>query len=65
MPKANKGKRLLNLPEAASYSWWSYQRGVEHGRREGRQEILEALEYLGDDIKQDIERVTNEKKQNS
>jgi len=54
----------MNLPEAASYSRWSFERGVEHGIRVGRQEILEALEHLSDEIKQDIERVINEKKQN-
>lgn len=64
MPKANKGKRLLNLPEAASYSWWSYQRGVEHGRREGRQEILNALEELSEEIKTDIQRKINENNKN-
>jgi len=33
MPKANKGKRLLNLPDAASYYAFAYKRGVEHGER--------------------------------
>jgi len=65
MPKANKGKRMINLPEAAQYSAWSYKRGVEHGQRIGRQEILDALEHLSAEIKQDIERVIHEKKQNS
>jgi len=65
MPKANKGKRIMNLPEAASYSRWSFERGVEHGIRVGRQEILDALEHLSAEIKQDIERVIHEKKQNS
>jgi hypothetical protein len=55
MPKANKGKRLLNLPEASQYSAWSYWRGVEHGRREGRAEVLKALESLSADIKKDVE----------
>jgi hypothetical protein len=63
MPKANKGKRLLNLPEAAQYSIWSYQRGVEHGKREGRKEVLAALESLSAEIKADIERKMNDEKQ--
>lgn len=65
MPKANKGKRMINLPEAAQYSAWSYKRGVEHGQRIGRQEILDALETLSDEIKTDIQRKINEKQQNS
>lgn len=64
MPKANSGKRLLNLPQAAEYSFWSYQRGVEHGRREGRKEVLQALESLSAEIKQDIERKLNNEKEN-
>jgi len=64
MPKANKGKRLINLPEAAQYSAWSYQRGVEHGRREGRAEVLQALESLSTEIKQDIERKLKNEKEN-
>ncbi len=60
MPKANKGKRLINLPEAAQYSAWSYQRGVEHGRREGRAEVLKALESLSADIKKDVEQKLND-----
>ena len=60
MPRANKGKRLLNLPEAAQYSVWSYQRGVEHGKREGRAEVLKALESLSADIRADIEKKIKE-----
>ena len=64
MPKANKGKRLLNLPQAAEYSSWAYKRGVEHGRREGRAEVLQALESLSTEIKQDIERKLKNEKEN-
>jgi len=60
MPKANKGKRLLNLQQAAEHSAWSYQRGVEHGRREGRKEVLKALESLSADIKKDVEQKLND-----
>ena len=56
---------MINLPEAAQYSAWSYKRGVEHGQRIGRQEILDALETLSDEIKTDIQRKINEKQQNS
>jgi len=62
MPKAHTGKRLLNLPQAAEYSAWSYERGVEHGRREMREEMLKALEALSDEAKADLERELNEKK---
>ena len=64
MPKANKGKRLINLPEAAQYSAWSYQRGVEHGKRVGRAEVLKALESLSTEIKQDIERKLKNEEEN-
>lgn len=60
MPKANTGKRLLNLPQAAEYSYWSYQRGVEHGRREARAEFLKALESLSAEAKENLERKINE-----
>lgn len=60
MPKANSGKRLLNLPQAAEYSSWSYQRGVEHGRREMRIEMLQALAELSAEAKAELERKINE-----
>jgi len=62
MPKANKGKRLLNLQQAAEHSAWSYQRGVEHGRREMRIEMLNALVELSEEAKLDLERKINEQK---
>lgn len=43
MPKANRGKRLLNLPDAASYYAFAYNRGVEHGRRMEQARIMEIL----------------------
>jgi len=55
MPKANTGKRLLNLPQAAEYSSWAYKRGVEHGRREMREEMLKALEALSAEAKKELE----------
>lgn len=61
MPKATTGKRLLNLPEASYYSAWAYKRGVEHGRREMREEMLTALEQLSDEARADLERKLNEK----
>lgn len=64
MPKANKGKRMLNMPEAAEYSAWAYRRGVEHGRREMRNEMLNAMEKLSAEAKREIERETNENSQN-
>ena len=64
MPKANSGKRLLNLPEAAYFSAWSYNRGVEHGRREMRLEYLEALSSLSEEIKTEIEGKIDEKRNN-
>jgi hypothetical protein len=56
MPKANTGKRLLNLPQAAEYSSWAYQRGVEHGRREMQAEMMKALEALSAEAKKDLEK---------
>jgi len=56
MPKANTGKRLLNLPQAAQYSAWSYERGVEHGRREMQAEMMKALESLSAEAKEDLEK---------
>jgi len=60
MPKANTGKRLLNLPQAAEYSAKSYERGFEEGRRQMLVEMLDALESLSEEAKQDIERKINE-----
>lgn len=60
MPKANTGKRLLNLPQAAEYSSWAYQRGVEHGRREMQAEMLKALEALSAEAKEDLKEKLNE-----
>ena len=56
MPKAHKGKRLLNLQQAAEHSAWSYQRGVEHGRREMQAEMMKALESLSAEAKEDLEK---------
>jgi uncharacterized protein (DUF3820 family) len=61
MPRAHTGKRLLNLPQAAEYSAWSYERGVEHGRREMQLEMMQALESLSEEAKKDLERELNEK----
>jgi len=55
---------MIHLPEAAQYSAWSYKRGVEHGQRIGRQEILDALEDLSDEIKTDVQRKINENNKN-
>ena len=60
MPKAINGKRLLNLPQAAEYSKWSYERGVEHGRREMQAEMMKALEALSTEAKEDLERHLND-----
>jgi len=60
MPKAINGKRLLNLPQAAEYSKWSYERGVEHGRREMQAEIMKALEALSTEAKKDLEEKLND-----
>ena len=60
MPKAITGKRLLNLPQAAEYSAKSYERGLEEGRRQMQSEMLNALESLSAEIKEDIERKINE-----
>ena len=60
MPRANSGKRLLNLPQAAEYSSWSYQRGVEHGRREMQAEMMKALEELSAEAKEDLKEKLNE-----
>lgn len=43
MPKANKGKRLLNLQDAASHYAFAYNRGVEHGERIEQARIIELL----------------------
>jgi len=60
MPKANTGKRLLNLPQAAEYSAKSYERGFEEGRRQMLVQMLNALESLSEEAKQDLERKINE-----
>jgi len=60
MPKAINGKRLLNLPQAAEYSKWSYERGVEHGRREMQAEMMKALEALSAEAKKDLEEKLND-----
>jgi len=62
MPKAINGKRLLNLPQAAEYSKWSYERGVEHGRREMQAEMMKALEELSSEAKQDLQTKLTERK---
>jgi len=60
MPKAINGKRLLNLPQAAQYSAWSYERGVEHGRREMQAEMMKALEALSAEAKEDLKEKVND-----
>jgi len=60
MPKAINGKRLLNLPQAAQYSAWSYERGVEHGRREMQAEMMKALEALSAEAKEDLKEKLND-----
>ena len=65
MPKANTGKRLLNLPQAAEYSAKSYERGLEEGRRQMQAEMMQALEALSAEAKKDIERKLNEKQNNN
>jgi hypothetical protein len=62
MPKANTGKRLLNLPQAAEYSAKSYERGFEEGRRQMLIEMLDALESLSAEAKENLERKINENK---
>jgi len=44
----------------ADYSAWHYKRGVEHGRREMRAEMLKALESMSKEAKAELERETNE-----
>ena len=44
----------------AEYSSWHYKRGVEHGRREMRAEMLKALEAMSKEAKAELERETNE-----
>lgn len=44
----------------AEYSAWHYQRGVEHGRREMRAEMLKALEAMSKEAKAELEGKTNE-----
>jgi len=47
----------------AEYSTWHYKRGVEHGRREMRTEMLKALESMSKEARAELERETNEKEQ--
>ena len=48
MPKALKGKRLLNLPEAAEHYKDAYNRGMSHGKLIARKDIV--IELLTDSI---------------
>jgi len=43
MPKAYKGKRLLNLQEAGEHYVDGYRRGIAHGEFATRQEIVNEL----------------------
>ena len=47
----------------AEYSAWHYKRGVEHGRREMRAEMLKALDQMSKEARAELERETNEKEQ--
>jgi len=60
MPKATTGKRLLNLPQAAEYSAKSYERGLEEGRRQMQAEMLNALEALSAEAKEDLKEQLND-----